>query len=79
MLGMGIDVTREFFGVGRLFDSYRPELHYMRGPGPKWHEKYDGLPARATKEQQLELPYSLWLIPAAAVALIGVAAAVALA
>lgn len=23
-----------------LFDDYRPELHYMRGPGPKWHEKY---------------------------------------
>jgi hypothetical protein len=23
-----------------LFDSYRPELHYMRGPGPKWREKY---------------------------------------
>ena len=20
-----------------LFDPYRPELHYMRGPGPKWH------------------------------------------
>ena len=20
-------------------DSYRPELHYMRGPGPKWREK----------------------------------------
>lgn len=19
-----------------LFDPYRPELHYMRGPGPKW-------------------------------------------
>ena len=19
-----------------LFDDYRPELHYMRGPGPKW-------------------------------------------
>jgi len=19
--------------------SYQPELHYMRGPGPKWHEK----------------------------------------
>ena len=18
---------------------YRPELHYMRGPGPKWHAK----------------------------------------
>ena len=24
-----------------LFDPYRPELHYMRGPGPKWHEKHD--------------------------------------
>ena len=24
----------------RLFDDYRPELHYMRGPGPKWHQKY---------------------------------------
>jgi hypothetical protein len=21
------------------FDPYRPELHYMRGPGPKWHAK----------------------------------------
>jgi hypothetical protein len=20
----------------RLLDPYRPELHYMRGPGPKW-------------------------------------------
>jgi hypothetical protein len=20
--------------------SYRPELHYMRGPGPKWREKH---------------------------------------
>ena len=24
-----------------LFPAYRPELHYMRGPGPKWHEKHD--------------------------------------
>ena len=23
-----------------LFDSYRPERHYMRGPGPKWHAKH---------------------------------------
>ena len=22
-----------------LFDPYRPELHYMRGPGPRWKEK----------------------------------------
>jgi hypothetical protein len=25
---------------GGLFDPYRPELHYMRGPGPKWREKH---------------------------------------
>jgi hypothetical protein len=28
----------------RLFksmtDPYRPELHYMRGPGPKWRAKH---------------------------------------
>ena len=30
-----------------LFDPYRPELHYMRGPGPKWHAKHD--PQRAAK------------------------------
>jgi hypothetical protein len=23
-----------------LFDSYRPECHYMRGPGPKCREKH---------------------------------------
>jgi len=23
-----------------LVDSYRPELHYMRGPGPKWRAKH---------------------------------------
>ena len=25
-----------------LFDSYRPELHYMRGPGPKCRERDSG-------------------------------------
>jgi hypothetical protein len=31
-----------------LFDPYRPELHYMRGPGPKWHEKHaNARPLRA--------------------------------
>ena len=29
---------REFFT--RAFNPYRPELHYMRGPGPAWHAKY---------------------------------------
>jgi hypothetical protein len=26
-----------------IFDNYRPELHYMRGPGPKWHAKHKAL------------------------------------
>jgi hypothetical protein len=26
------------------FDSYRPELHYMRGPGPKSHARHDTSP-----------------------------------
>ena len=26
--------------VKELFDPYRPELHYMRGPGPKWRERH---------------------------------------
>jgi len=26
--------------VRDAFDSYRPELHYMRGPGPKWRAKH---------------------------------------
>ena len=29
---------REFFA--RAFNPYRPELHYMRGPGPAWRAKY---------------------------------------
>jgi hypothetical protein len=24
----------------RVFNPYRPELHYMRGPGPAWRAKY---------------------------------------
>ena len=23
-----------------ITDPYRPELHYMRGPGPKWRAKH---------------------------------------
>jgi hypothetical protein len=26
--------------MSSLSDPYRPELHYMRGPGPKWREKH---------------------------------------
>jgi len=28
-----------------VFDPYRPELHYMRGPGPRWHAKHDPAPS----------------------------------
>ena len=34
-------VTRLFHSLVRdLRGAYRPELHYMRGPGPKWREKH---------------------------------------
>ncbi len=26
--------------VKDIVRPYRPERHYMRGPGPKWHEKH---------------------------------------
>lgn len=30
--------------VNALVDPYRPELHYMRGPGPKWRAKHERTP-----------------------------------
>jgi hypothetical protein len=37
--------TSDFAGVVHnlikdVRDCYRPELHYMRGPGPKWRAKH---------------------------------------
>ncbi|MEY9590543.1 hypothetical protein ABIA06_002834 [Bradyrhizobium yuanmingense] len=32
-----------------LRDSYRPELHYMRGPGPKWRAKHQPWPKFASE------------------------------
>lgn len=29
-----------------LFDTYHPERHYMRGPGPKWRAKHGGSAVR---------------------------------
>jgi len=29
--------------LGEGGGTYRPDLHYMRGPGPKWHAKYGNL------------------------------------
>jgi len=28
------------YGSERRHESYRPERHYMRGPGPRWREKH---------------------------------------
>jgi hypothetical protein len=30
--------------IKRACDPYRPELHYMRGPGPMWHAKHQARP-----------------------------------
>ena len=43
--------------VKALFDPYRPELHYMRGPGPKW---------RAKHERTLQLGADVLALPALA-------------
>jgi hypothetical protein len=40
--GLVADIAELFQNLAKaLFDFYRPELHYMRGPGPKWHAKHD--------------------------------------
>ena len=45
--------------VQTLFgDSYRPELHYMRGPGPKWHAKYDPAPMMLKDDALAALTYA---------------------
>jgi hypothetical protein len=31
-------------------EPYRPEKHYMRGPGPKWREKYAHAGARRSSD-----------------------------
>jgi hypothetical protein len=43
--GLTADFAEFFHNLARtLFDPYRPEQHYMRGPGPKWHAKHDPAP-----------------------------------
>jgi hypothetical protein len=39
MLGRAATKLRGLI-AGTPSDSYRPELHYMRGPGPKWRERH---------------------------------------
>ncbi len=37
---VGVNLLTAFWGGS--VRQYRPEAHYMRGPGPKWHEKHGG-------------------------------------
>ena len=39
--GLSADLAEFVQNLARsLFDPYRPEQHYMRGPGPKWRAKH---------------------------------------
>ena len=38
--GFGADLADIAASFRSLLDPYRPELHYMRGPGPKWRAKH---------------------------------------
>jgi hypothetical protein len=42
---------RDFFA--RAFRPYRPELHYMRGPGPAWRAKYGDAAAFRLKSRDV--------------------------
>ena len=38
--------------------TYRPDLHYMRGPGPKWHAKYGNLAPKTTAAASQSVPHN---------------------
>ena len=46
--GLAADFEDLMRAIKALVDPYRPELHYMRGPGPKWHAKHDPAPSSDT-------------------------------
>jgi len=39
--GLTGDFAELMRALRTLVDPYRPEAHYMRGPGPKWHAKHE--------------------------------------
>jgi hypothetical protein len=39
-MGIGVISAAWHQLLNRMFDPYRPECHYMRGPGPKWRAKH---------------------------------------
>jgi hypothetical protein len=36
-------LSSEITQLWKMWTAYNPERHYMRGPGPKWHEKHASL------------------------------------
>ena len=52
-------LAAEFIDLGRalrgMLDPYRPERHYMRGPGPKWYAKNNPAPTIADSGVALQL------------------------
>ena len=78
--------------MGRFLNAYKPEQHYMRGPGPKWHAKHAASLVAAAGAQpimsQPPAPAGLWTIghgpmawmaPTAAAATLGFVAVIMLA
>jgi len=47
---------RELLVTGNSGGSYRPDLHYMRGPGPKWHAKYGSLITKTSQSASASRP-----------------------
>ena len=78
--------------MGRFLDGYKPERHYMRGPGPKWHAKHTASLLTAASAQPVEnqgtadaglwatdLRLMGWMAPMAAAATLGFMAVMVLA
>lgn len=78
--------------MGSFRNAYRPERHYMRGPGPKWHAKHTTSLVAAASVQPASLstrprvtkahtpiPFSPWIAPTAAAAVLGFVAVMVLA
>ncbi len=41
---------------GEACSSYRPDLHYMRGPGPKWHAKHGNTVTKTSPNDTSAVP-----------------------
>jgi len=39
---LNVMITKWHWLIQNARNPYRPEHHYMRGPGPKWHAKHQG-------------------------------------